>query len=90
VALVHGELAGFAGEHEEGSLGMLEVLPQYRRRHIGKALATYIINWSLERGQIPYSQAKSDNTASLALQDQLGTCCAKGQLYWMRRAGEAR
>jgi tRNA (guanine37-N1)-methyltransferase len=87
VALVHGELAGFAGLHEEGSLGMLEVLPQYRRQHIGKALATCIINWSLERGDTPYSQAEEHNSASLALQDQLGICRAKGLLYWMRKSG---
>jgi tRNA (guanine37-N1)-methyltransferase len=84
-ALVHGELAGFAGRHEEGSLGLLEVLPQYRRQHIGRALSTYIINWSLDQGHIPYSQAEEHNSASIALQEQLGICRAKGQLYWMRR-----
>jgi tRNA (guanine37-N1)-methyltransferase len=85
VALVHGELAGFVGIHEEGSLGMLEVLPQYRRQHIGKALATYVINWALEQGYTPYSQVAEGNAASLTLQEQLGNYTSREMLYWMAK-----
>jgi tRNA (guanine37-N1)-methyltransferase len=85
VALVHGELAGFVGMHEEGGLGMLEVLPQFRRQHVALALSTYIINWALEQGYTPYSQAKADNEASIALQDRLDIHRAKEMLYWMGR-----
>jgi tRNA (guanine37-N1)-methyltransferase len=88
VALVHGELAGFVGTHEEGSLGMLEVLPQYRRQHIGKALATYVINWALEQGYTPYSQVAEGNVASLALQEQLGNYCSREKLYWMEKGSD--
>ena len=35
-AFVDGTLAGFAGFHGEGSIGLLEVLPAYRRRGLGK------------------------------------------------------
>jgi tRNA (guanine37-N1)-methyltransferase len=83
VALVHGELAGFVGMHEEGGLGMLEVLPQFRRQHVALALSTFIINWALEQGYTPYSQAKADNEASIALQDKLDIHRAKEQLFWM-------
>ena len=37
-AFVDGTLAGFAGFHGEGSIGLLEVLPAYRRRGLGEAL----------------------------------------------------
>jgi tRNA (guanine37-N1)-methyltransferase len=85
VALVHGEFAGMVGIHAEGSLGMLEVLPQYRRQHIGKALATYVINWALEQGYIPYSQVAEGNVASLTLQEQLGNYTSREKLYWMAK-----
>ena len=35
-AFAGGELAGFVGFHPEGSIGLLEVLPPYRRRGLGK------------------------------------------------------
>jgi tRNA (guanine37-N1)-methyltransferase len=85
VAMVYGELAGFVGMHEEGSLGMLEVLPQYRRQRIGMALETFIINWALEQGYTPYGQIEEQNMKSLALQERVGNYCAKEPLYWMRK-----
>ena len=37
-AFVDGELAGFIGRHDQGALGVLEVLPEYRPlRHRGGA-----------------------------------------------------
>lgn len=77
------ELLGFAGMHAEGSIGMLEVFPQYRCRKIGKALVTYLINLSLEHGFTPYGQAKKENEASLRLQESLGLCFAKKKVYWL-------
>ena len=37
-AFVDGQLAGFVGEHSEGSMGMLEIFPAYRRRGLGYSL----------------------------------------------------
>lgn len=82
-AFVEDELAGFVGMHGEGSIGMLTVLPQYRRRHLGKALETYIINLSLEKGMTPFGQVAVENEASRKLQESLGLCFSKQQLYWM-------
>lgn len=84
-AFVNGELAGFAGMHKEGSLGMLEVLPQYRGRHFGKALETYMINLSLEKGMTPFGQVAVDNEVSMKLQNSLGLCFSKQPVYWMGR-----
>ena len=77
------ELVGFAGMHAEGSIGMLEVFPQHRGKKIGKALATYLINLSLEHGFTPYGQAKEGNEASLRLQESLGLCFARKKIYWL-------
>ena len=81
-AFIEGELAGFVGMHTEGGLGMLEVLPQYRGRHIGKALETYMINLSLERGMTPFGQVVVGNEASMKLQESLGLCFSKQLIYW--------
>lgn len=37
-AFIDKKLVGFIGTHEEGSIGILEVLPQYRKRGIGEML----------------------------------------------------
>ncbi len=82
-AFAAGELAGFIGMHTEGGVGMLTVLPQYRGRHIGKALETYMINLSLERGMIPYGQVEENNMVSRKLQETLGLCFSKTKVFWL-------
>lgn len=79
------ELAGFVGMHTEGSIGMLHILPEYRGRKLGKALETYMINRCLERGYTPYGQVTAENGTSKKLQESLGLCCSKSQVYWLER-----
>lgn len=79
------EIVGFAGQHEEGSLGMLFVLPEYRSRRVAAALETYMINLSVERGEVPYGHVIIGNTASEKMQEKLGLCKAKGKVYWMSK-----
>lgn len=82
-AFVDGKLAGFIGMHTEGSLGMLEVLPEYRGRGIGRALETYAVNISLEQGYTPFGQVVEDNLVSIKLQESLGFYFAKDKVYWV-------
>lgn len=77
------ELAGFIGFHDEGSIGMLEVKEQYRRMHIGMALETYIMNYAIENGMIPYGQIIWDNKISFQLQDKMGLYFSESMVYWM-------
>ena len=84
-AFVDGKLAGYIGRHPEGSVGILQVFPEYRRRKLAKALETYMINLSLEIGHTPYAQVKEGNEASVRLQESLGLCFAKGKIYWMEK-----
>ena len=79
------KIVGFAGQHEEGSLGMLFVLPQYRSRHVAAALETYMVNLSVERGEVPYGHVITGNTACEKMQESLGLCKAKGKVYWMSK-----
>ena len=84
-AFVEGTLAGFIGMHTEGSIGFLTVFPEYRRRGIGTALETFLINEMLERGFTPYGQTEEGNTASHRLQETLGLCFSKEMVYWMQK-----
>ncbi|MBQ8278394.1 MAG: tRNA (guanosine(37)-N1)-methyltransferase TrmD [Roseburia sp.] len=84
-AFLQGELTGYIGRHEEGGIGILQVFPEYRRRKIGKALETYMINLSLDMGHTPYGQVVEGNEKSMALQESLGLCFAKGKIYWMEK-----
>lgn len=83
-----GALMAFAGCHAEGSMGLLEVLPQYRRRGLGALLQSHLIRRELSRGHIPYGQVFDGNQPSLALQQSLGMTRSMGQLYWAARGGQ--
>lgn len=80
-----GEIVGFAGNHDEGSIGMLTVLPQFRRRGLGKYLEQVAISRALSRGDIPFGQIAPDNEASLALQRSLGMTISEELVCWMDR-----
>ena len=67
-----GELAGFMGLHGDGSMGLLEVFPEYRKLGIGRAIEKFFINFCLDRGWTPYGQVFLDNEKSFSLQEHLG------------------
>ncbi len=67
-----GRLAGFMGLHTDGSMGLLQVFPEYRKLGIGRAIEIFFINFCLDRGWVPYGQVRCDNEASFSLQEHLG------------------
>ena len=78
------ELCGFIGFHDDGSMGMLEVFPEFRRLHIGQALEQHLINVALSQGRVPYCHIFEGNEPSVNLQKRLGLfvtpdCC----VAWM-------
>ena len=77
------KIVGFIANHGEGSIGMLYVLPEYRKRHVAMALETYCMNLAVERGEIPYGQVVLGNEASIRLQEKMGICFAKETIVWM-------
>lgn len=82
-AFVEGKLAGFVGFHLEGSLGMLEVLPPYRRKGVGRALLAGGVAMALGQGLTPFSQIMTDNLPSLALHRSLGMDLSPERMYWL-------
>ena len=78
-----GKLCAFIGFHDDGSGGMLEVLPAFRRLGIGSALEIFLHNEALRRGWTPYGQIFVGNEASRKLQESLGLIVSDDAIYWM-------
>lgn len=81
-AEVDGNLAGFIGTHGDGSIGMLEVMPEYRRRGIATALEFYQMNRHIDLGYIPYGQVYASNSDSHALQRKVGLDISDDVISW--------
>jgi len=77
------EIAGFAGEHLEGSIGLLEVLPEFRGQGCATQLECAVISRILKRGFTPFGQIVKGNTASLRLQAKLGLEISGGYVSWL-------
>ena len=81
----NGELAGFVGQHSEGAIGLLEVLPEYRRKGYGEILECCYVNHELQKRHIPYGHVVVGNEASMALQQKLGIQFADKTVYWIKK-----
>ena len=77
------KMVGFIGQHLEGSMGLLEVLPQYRKNGYGMELEQTMINYMLEKGLIPFCQVEVTNEKSLRLQKKLGLTITREQVCWL-------
>lgn len=78
-----GEIVGFAGTHEERPMGMLEVLPEYRRLGLAYCLEAHLINHLLAQGRTAFCQVAVYNEASRRLQEKLGLEISERVIYWL-------
>jgi len=78
-----GAAVGFIGEHLEGSIGMLFVLPAHRGKGYAADLERAMIARQLRRGLEPFCQVIEGNAASAALQRKLGLTFSSGRIYWL-------
>ncbi|MGX8852240.1 GNAT family N-acetyltransferase [Amedibacillus sp. YH-ame10] len=78
------DVCGFVGVHEGGygSIGMLEIKPQYKRLGLATMLERAMINLQLERGRIPYGEIFQENAISLKLQHKVRMQVGKDLTYW--------
>ena len=81
----HGQLFAFIGLHEDFSMGMLEVLPGYRRQGWGERLERALTAELLRRGELPYGQVIKGNQISFHLQQKLGFKLCSDSVFWMWR-----
>ena len=77
------EFVGFCGNHLDGSLGLLDIFPEYQRRGYGEQLERFMINEMLDRGEIPYGEVVLGNTASVRLQEKLGFDISQEIITWL-------
>ena len=77
------ELAGFIGIHSEGSIGMLEIFPKFRRKGYGYILEAYAIDALLDKGYTPFCHVVEGNEASYKLQEKLGYKKADKPNIWI-------
>ena len=80
-----GRIMAFAGFHEEGSMGILTVLPPYRRMGLGERLEKHLINTALKEGRRAYCNVFLSNSASIALQEKLGLEQGRVLSWWTWR-----
>ena len=85
-AFVENELAGFAGWHSDGSIGLLYVAEPFRGQGIGAALEAYCINRHLEMGYVPYGQIRVENEISCRMQERLGLYLSDEHIWWLERS----
>ncbi len=65
-------LVAWAATHDDGAIGMLHVLPEYRRRGFAREVTINIINKLRQRGKLPFAHIEEDNFGSLKLVEGLG------------------
>jgi len=82
---VDDKLAGFVGEHEEGSMGMLEVLPEYRQRGLGTQLDRFNILRERAMGHVPYGQIIASNALSIKMHGDMGAVIDNKLCAWLGR-----
>lgn len=80
---MHGTIVGFAGTHDERSMGLLEILPQYRRLGLAYALEAHLINHLLSIGRVPFCQISIHNEPSIRLQKKVGLTISPNVNCWM-------
>ena len=78
-------LVGFIGQHHEGSMGLLYIFPEYRKKGYGSRLEQVMIKKIRKTGFIPYCHVITDNKASIRLQKGLGLVQTKNTVSWMWR-----
>lgn len=76
-------LIGFIGNHLEGSIGLLEIFPKYRRRGYASILESFMVNRMLEKEFVPFAQVEINHKNSIALHNKLGFQISEDRLYWL-------
>ena len=77
------KMVGYVGEHLEGSIGMLYVFPEFRKRGYAYEMQAFMLNRAIDKGAIPFGQIYEDNEASLALSHKMGLTFSRSLLYWL-------
>lgn len=85
-AFLDGEIVGFVGMHDDGSMGLLYVEEEHRTKGLGQSLEAFMINRVRDLGWTPYCHVFTDNQASIRLQEKLGLYLSDDTLWWLNKS----
>ena len=77
------KFCAFIGFHAEGSMGMLYVFPEFRKKGFATKMQIYMTNLMLDMGLTPFNQVEIYNTNSRNLQEKLGFEMSEEKVYWI-------
>lgn len=80
----HGQLVAWGMTHDEGSIGVIHVMEDFRRRSFGKIISKILTYEKLKKGEVPFMHIEHDNVASLRMAESLGYERDR-QILWISR-----
>jgi len=69
---IQDKLVAWAAIHDDGAIGMLHVLPEFRRQGLAKEVTIYIIKKLRGLGKLPFAHIEENNFNSINLVESLG------------------
>ena len=81
-SFTNGEISGYIGRHDEGSIGILEIMPKFRRCGLGAFLVDYSVKQLLEKGEIAYCNIEIANENSLKMHQKMGFYPSEKLVFW--------
>ena len=78
-----GELSGYIGRHDEGSIGILEIMPNFRRMGLGAFLVDYSVKKVREKGEPAYCHIFTGNEGSLKMHLKMGFTPCEKLVWWV-------
>ena len=77
-----GEISGYIGRHDEGSIGLLEIMPKFRRRGLGAFLVDSAVKGVLKEGKIAWCNIIVTNENSYKMHLKMNFVPSKKLVYW--------
>lgn len=78
-----GVFVGYAGNHLDGSIGLLEIFEPYQGNGFGEQLEIFMIRHVMQKGDVPYGEIVLGNEVSTKLQEKLGFETSKETITWL-------
>lgn len=78
-----GRLIAWAITHDDGAIGFLNVLEEYREKGYGTRITAAIINKLLELGELPFVHIQEENTKSMNLAFKVGFRMDR-RMHWIK------
>jgi 8-oxo-dGTP diphosphatase len=69
---VNGVLASWALTHDDGSLGFLQVMDNFKRQGYGISTTISLAQKVIDRGKIPFANIEEDNLNAINLVNKIG------------------